>query len=66
MVKAPASASKGKKGGKAPSQQVKLTINEEWVVEHACQVSRMLPGGLAVVGLYVFAPEDRYKPQPTR
>jgi hypothetical protein len=37
-------------------------VDEEWMVEHARQCSRMLPAGLAVVGVYVVAPEPAYAP----
>lgn len=29
------------------------TLDEEWATEHATQVSRMLPGGLAVLGIFI-------------
>ncbi|XP_063566112.1 protein odr-4 homolog isoform X2 [Gorilla gorilla gorilla] len=28
-------------------------LDEEWATEHACQVSRMLPGGLLVLGVFI-------------
>ena len=31
------------------------SVDADWMVEHAVQVSRMLPGGVAVVGCYAFA-----------
>lgn len=41
-----------------PPQHVSLPaaldiVDEEWVAAHACQVSRMLPGGLLVLGVFV-------------
>ena len=30
-------------------------LDAEWMLEHAAQVARMLPGGLAVIGCYLFA-----------
>ena len=30
-----------------------LDLPETWICEHACQVTRILPGGLSVLGLYV-------------
>ena len=40
---APAASGKGKKPAAAAAASVDL--DEEWVVEHARQVARMLPGG---------------------
>jgi len=37
-------------------------VDVEWTAEHARQCARMLPGGLAVVGLYVVAPLASYVP----
>ncbi|XP_032082812.1 protein odr-4 homolog [Thamnophis elegans] len=31
------------------------TIDEEWIAAHAIQVSRMLPGGLLVVGVFIIS-----------
>ncbi|KAG2430621.1 hypothetical protein HXX76_010139 [Chlamydomonas incerta] len=52
------------KGGKKPARaaataagSVAVTLEYEWIAEHARQVSRMLPGGLSVLGLYLFASE---------
>ena len=36
------------------------TLSPEWLVEHATQVARMLPGGVVVVGLYVLAPTSKF------
>ncbi|ELR20698.1 uncharacterized protein ACA1_054440 [Acanthamoeba castellanii str. Neff] len=33
-------------------------LDAEWMSEHAHQVNRMLPGGLAIVGAYLFAGAD--------
>eukprot|EP00262_Sarcandra_glabra_P011643 TRINITY_DN2837_c0_g1_i1.p1 TRINITY_DN2837_c0_g1~~TRINITY_DN2837_c0_g1_i1.p1 ORF type:complete len:143 (-),score=20.18 TRINITY_DN2837_c0_g1_i1:7-435(-) len=49
--------SKGKSQIEAPS----LSIDRDWVVEHACQVSRMLLGGMNVVGVYLWASESTFK-----
>ncbi|XP_002973942.2 protein odr-4 homolog [Selaginella moellendorffii] len=38
-----------------------LSIDAEWVAEHARQISRMLLGGLGVVGLYCLAPDSAFK-----
>lgn len=36
-------------------------IDEKWVAEHARQVSRMLPGGLSVLGLFLITPPQLSK-----
>ncbi|KAK9916488.1 hypothetical protein WJX75_003266 [Coccomyxa subellipsoidea] len=46
------------KGSAAPG--VRIEINDDWVAEHATQVAPLLPGGLAVVGLYLFAPDAAF------
>ncbi|EDO43376.1 predicted protein [Nematostella vectensis] len=33
-------------------------VDDNWAIEHAHQVSRMLTGGLEVLGLFVFGPPD--------
>lgn len=56
----PSSApSKGKKGGSSSTSTAGATtqLEADWIAEHARQVSRMLPGGLEVLGLYLLAPE---------
>eukprot|EP00877_Chromochloris_zofingiensis_P003023 jgi/Chrzof1/12721/Cz07g05060.t1 len=59
-------SAKGKKGSSASAKtkssgpQVAIHIETDWLTEHARQVYRMLPGGLAVLGLYLFAPETGY------
>ncbi|XP_062873074.1 protein odr-4 homolog isoform X2 [Trichomycterus rosablanca] len=37
------------------------SIDVEWVAEHARQVSRMLPGGVSVLGLFLVAPPETSK-----
>ncbi|XP_046718256.1 protein odr-4 homolog isoform X3 [Silurus meridionalis] len=34
------------------------SIDVEWVAEHARQVSRMLPGGVSILGLFLIAPPE--------
>ncbi|XP_035771546.1 protein odr-4 homolog [Neolamprologus brichardi] len=34
------------------------SVDKEWVTEHARQVSRMLPGGLSVVGVFIITDAD--------
>lgn len=58
-----ASAAKAKKAGpkvKSNEPAVNVDLESELIAEHALQASRMLPGGLAVLGLYLFAPESGY------
>ncbi|GKV33527.1 hypothetical protein SLEP1_g42030 [Rubroshorea leprosula] len=53
-----------KKGPKSKSQAAdtsSLIIDKDWVAEHARQVSRMLVGGMNVVGIYVWASEASFK-----
>ncbi|XP_010244676.1 PREDICTED: protein odr-4 homolog isoform X2 [Nelumbo nucifera] len=52
-----------KKGSKGKSQvePSSLLIDIDWVAEHARQVSRMLLGGMNVVGIYVWATESLFK-----
>ncbi|XP_010528644.1 PREDICTED: protein odr-4 homolog isoform X1 [Tarenaya hassleriana] len=38
-----------------------LSIDSDWVAEHARQVSRMLLGGMKVVGIYVWASDSSFK-----
>ncbi|KAL5483945.1 hypothetical protein EMCRGX_G020366 [Ephydatia muelleri] len=45
----------------------KLTVDGDWwVEEHSKQVSRMLPGGLAVIGLLLCCPAEEFKSQQAR
>jgi hypothetical protein len=37
-----------------------LKLDSDWVIEHAAQVARLLPGGLAVQGLYFSCPEPLF------
>ncbi|GMH13660.1 hypothetical protein Nepgr_015501 [Nepenthes gracilis] len=52
-----------KKGSKAKSSadSSSLVIDEGWVTEHARQVSRMLVGGIRVIGIYVWIGESTFK-----
>ncbi|OVA10052.1 Amidase [Macleaya cordata] len=53
---------KGSKGKpQSQSESSSLVIDIDWVAEHARQVSRMLLGGMNVVGVYVWASESSYK-----
>eukprot|EP01018_Ginkgo_biloba_P002403 Gb_15498 [translate_table: standard] len=51
---------KGSKG-KSTADSSSLVIDVDWVGEHARQVSKMLLGGLHVVGIYVWANENSFK-----
>ncbi|KAK6245814.1 ODR-4-like - like 1 [Theobroma cacao] len=54
-----------KKGSKPKSRtsdsSSSLVIDKDWVAEHARQVSRMMVGGMKVVGIYVWASEAAFK-----
>ncbi|TYJ35347.1 hypothetical protein E1A91_A05G231100v1 [Gossypium mustelinum] len=54
-----------KKGSKSKSQtsdsSSNLAIDKDWVAEHARQVSRMMVGGIKVLGIYVWASESAFK-----
>lgn len=60
----PAAAAKPKKGtaakGASSGAAVSISIRHEDITDHALQVSRMLPGGLAVLGVYLFAPDSGF------
>jgi len=34
-------------------------VEESWVIEHAKEVQRMMPGGLMVLGIYFFCPSEQ-------
>ena len=36
------------------------SLSSDWVLEHATQVARMLPGGVSVLGLYLLAPGSKF------
>lgn len=53
---------KKKGGSKSKSDSSSsLSIDKEWVAEHARQVSRMLVGGMKVVGIYIWVNENLFK-----
>ena len=43
-----------------------VAVDPDWMLEHAVQVSRMLPGGVVVLGCYVFAPNAKLAPQEAK
>ncbi|KAJ4964161.1 hypothetical protein NE237_024100 [Protea cynaroides] len=59
----PESGRDDKKGSKRKSQAESspLVIDVDWVAEHARQVSKMLLGGMNVIGLYAWASEISFK-----
>ncbi|XP_052190084.1 uncharacterized protein LOC127799886 [Diospyros lotus] len=52
-----------KRGSKPKSQSdsSSLVIDKDWVAEHARQVSRMLLGGMKVLGIYIWTNESSFK-----
>ncbi|XP_030528714.1 protein odr-4 homolog [Rhodamnia argentea] len=54
---------KGAKQSKsqASSDSSSLVIDKDWVAEHARQVSKMLVGGVRVIGIFVWASESAFK-----
>ena len=42
-------------------QQQTLEFDGEWIGEHACQLARILPGGLSVLGVYVFCESNAFQ-----
>lgn len=52
---------KASKSKSQPADSSFLAIDSDWVAEHARQVSRMLLGGMKVVGIYVWASDNAYK-----
>lgn len=55
---------KGDKKPKSASPSSGEEINSIWITEHARQVNRMLPGGLNIIGMFIFcSPEFATKNQ---
>ncbi|XP_043809292.1 protein odr-4 homolog isoform X2 [Manihot esculenta] len=52
---------KGSKSKSQPADSSTLAIDRDWVAEHARQVSRMLVGGMNVVGIYVWISDSSFK-----
>lgn len=52
---------KGSKGKSQSDTSSSLFIDKDWVAEHARQVSRMLLGGVKVLGIYVWMSESSFK-----
>jgi len=53
------SGNKGASG--AGSGNNKLTLDEEWIVEHAAQAARTLPGGLDILGIYILCGDKTFQ-----
>lgn len=53
------SGSKGASGGGGGIN--KLTLDEEWIVEHAAQAARTLPGGLDILGIYILCDDKTFQ-----
>ncbi|XP_038063585.1 protein odr-4 homolog [Patiria miniata] len=47
--------------GETDKQTTLEGVSEHWIAEHARQVTRMLPGGLGVMGVFALAPPDAMK-----
>ena len=52
-----ASSTKGKKPGAATSN-ANVKLDMPWIQEHAEQVTRSLPGGLSILGIFIICPES--------
>lgn len=52
---------KGSKGKSQSDSSSSLFIDKDWVAEHARQVSRMLLGGVKVLGIFVWMSESSFK-----
>ncbi|KAK9689617.1 hypothetical protein RND81_09G071500 [Saponaria officinalis] len=50
-----------KSNNPSSSSSSSLVIDVDWVAEHARQVSRMMVGGIKVIGVYLWAPEAAFK-----
>ncbi|CAG9864393.1 unnamed protein product [Phyllotreta striolata] len=56
-----------KKSQKTPNKPNSLEdFNEGWLADHARQATRMLPGGMYVLGIFVVSPEDVFSPFNTK
>ncbi|KAM0036643.1 hypothetical protein Hdeb2414_s0014g00428861 [Helianthus debilis subsp. tardiflorus] len=66
IVEGKEDGNKKKGGSKSKSQSQSnslssLLVDKDWVAEHARQVSRMLVGGMKVVGIYISVNESLFK-----
>ncbi|CAO2205415.1 unnamed protein product [Urochloa humidicola] len=49
------------KGKPTSSSDASLEFDVDWIAEHARQVSRLLLGGMGVIGIYIWASEASFK-----
>ncbi|TVU43863.1 hypothetical protein EJB05_10363 [Eragrostis curvula] len=54
-------APKSNKPTKGKGSDASLEFDVDWIAEHARQVSRMLLGGMSVIGIYIWASEASFK-----
>ena len=50
-----------RKQGTSTTVKKTIVVDTEWVSEHACQLARILPGGLCVLGVYVSCEADAFQ-----
>lgn len=53
-------SSSGAKGKAGPGGG-KLSLDDDWIVEHAVQAARTLPGGLDILGIYVLCDDKSFQ-----
>src|SRR5699024_8732969 len=41
-------------------------VKEDWVADHARQATRMLPGGMQVLGIFIVSSDDNLNPFPSK
>jgi hypothetical protein len=60
FAKTPPVHSQDAKDGPSPGHRIKSIndIDEDWVADHARQATRMLPGGMHVLGVFFVGPDD--------
>lgn len=60
FAKTPPYQSEDQKKEGLPAKQIKniSEVNEKWVADHARHATRMLPGGMFVLGIFIVSPED--------
>ena len=55
------STKKSSSKGKATPAGGKLILDDDWIVEHAVQAARTLPGGLDILGIYVLCDDGTFQ-----
>ncbi|XP_070532756.1 protein odr-4 homolog isoform X2 [Ptychodera flava] len=58
LIKTPSQDEDADSKEKAKNKARLDSIDEQWIAEHARQVSRMLPGGISIIGVFALAPPD--------